>query len=87
MRKPATAGAVSSRASNRIEWPNPLIGVTRDDIRHAGIEHDYVVMAPDNRPMDRSVELSQLAKERATRRLGTDQLSEVTAELDPRLLG
>jgi hypothetical protein len=77
------AEAGDDRLANEHEkrgWPPRLVV--------AGHAHDYVVLAPDDRPIERSVDLATVGKQRAMRRLGTSEIYESTVAIDPtRLAG
>lgn len=49
-----------------------------------GEPHDYVVLDDNEQAIERSIDLSLLGKQRAIRRLGTDDLRESNIALDPR---
>ena len=77
------AEAGDDRLANEHEkrgWPPRLVV--------DGQAHDYLVLAPDDRPIERSVDLATVGKQRAMRRLGTSEISESTVAIDPtRLTG
>jgi Protein of unknown function (DUF4238) len=56
-------------------WPPQLM------IR--GAPHDYVVIDKDDKPVERSVQLTEIGKERAVRRLGSEDLRHRTEPLNP----
>jgi hypothetical protein len=52
-----------------------------------GEPNDYVVLDPENRAIERSVDLERLGKGRAIRRLGTTDLRKDTVAIEPHELG
>lgn len=53
-------------------------------LEYDGQPHDYVVLDSDDNPVEKSVDLSRLGKERAIRHFGTSEVREKTMSVDPR---
>ena len=56
-------------------WPPQL--------SYGGELHDYVVIDRDDNPVERSVQLTSIGKERAIRRLGSEEIRHGTVPLNP----
>jgi uncharacterized protein DUF4238 len=56
-------------------WPAQLM--------HRGQPHDYVVIDQNDKPVERSIQLTELGKERAMRRLGSQEVTQRTEPINP----
>jgi Protein of unknown function (DUF4238)/UvrD-like helicase C-terminal domain len=52
-------------------------------VRVGGKAHDYVVLDPDDNPIEKSIDLTALGRERAVRRLGTENLRAHSVAIHP----